>query len=419
MPFLVRTIKRALTAAAVALAFAAPAAAATFEAHRGINLDIWTTWPDESRWSERDAILPFPEWRKSVTEADLAALKAAGLDFVRMPVDPSPFLSSETDGLRDDLFASVLESARMANAAGLKVIVDLHLMPAGSNRSIGMGQVMQDPALFDRYVELVRRMGRTLAKEDPSRLAFELMNEPTLACQGAEQRDWEDRLTRIFAAARASATRLTLVLSGSCWGTAEGLAALDPKIVPDANVIWSFHSYAPFLLTHQGATWAGDFIPHVTGLPYPLDALPKADLDAAVETIRATIRRDAPWARRSGMLAYLDEQLAALDTPDKLAAALAQPFELVERWAEKNGVPPAQIILGEFGMIRQEYGTRTVVPARYRAAYLHDMISLAEKRGYAWSMWGYGGAFGVVEEFDGRKAEPDVMDMIRGLGRGG
>ncbi len=43
------------------------------------------------------------------------------------------------------------------------------------------------------------------------------------------------------------------------------------------------------------------------------------------------------------------------------------------------------------------------------------MIGLAEKRGFAWSMWDYGGAFGVVEEFDGRKAEPDVMDMIRAL----
>ncbi len=413
MPFLARAIK----IAALAICLTLPAHAATFQVQRGINLDIWTTWPDESRWDEREAILPFPEWRKSVTEADLAALKAAGLDFVRMPVDPSPFLSQKTAALRDDLFASVLDSARMANAAGLKVIVDLHLMNAGSNRSIGMGQVMEDPALFDRYVELVRKMGRLLSKEDPEQVAFELMNEPTVGCDGAGQRGWEDRLIRLFSAARASATRLTLVLSGSCWGTAEGLAALDPKMVPDANVIWSFHSYAPFLLTHQGATWAGDFIPHVTGLPYPLDAVPKAELDTAIEHVRGTIRRDAPFTRRAGLLAYLDEQVAALDTPEKLSAAMSEPFEAVAAWASKNGVAPSDILLGEFGMIRQEYGTGFVMPAPYRAAYYRDMIALAEKRGYAWSMWGYGGAFGIVEEFEGKPAEPDVMDMIRGLGR--
>jgi endoglucanase len=44
---------------------------------------------------------------------------------------------------------------------------------------------------------------------------------------------------------------------------------IDPREFPDDNLIWTFHSYEPFLLTHQGATWAGDFIPYVTGLPYP------------------------------------------------------------------------------------------------------------------------------------------------------
>lgn len=419
MPCPAALIKQALCALALLLCLALPAGAASFEARRGLNLDIWTTWPDESRWGDRDAILPFPEWRKSVTQADLAALKSAGLDFVRMPVDPSLFLSAQTAALRDDLFASVRESARLVNAAGLKVIVDLHLMPAGGNRSIGMGQVMEDAALFDRYVDLVRDMGRLLAKEDPAQLAFELMNEPTVGCAGAEQADWEERLMRIFAAARASATRLTLILSGSCWGSAEGLAALDPRRVPDANVIWSFHSYAPFVLTHQGATWAGDFIPHVTGLPYPLDAVPRAELDAAVEAIRQTMRRDAPLLRRAGLLAYLDEQLAAIDTPAKLSAALSAPFETLAAWAARHGIPATEILLGEFGMIRQEYGTDHVVPARYRAAYLRDMIRLAEARGYAWSIWGYGGAFGVVEAFEGKRAEPDIVNMIRGLDRGG
>jgi len=415
MPFLRHAIKNSLAAAAFALCAAAPAHAATFQAQRGLNLDIWNTWPDESRWGERDAIMPFPEWRKTLDDTDLAALKAAGLDFIRMPVDPSPFLSAKTGALRGDLFQSVLDSARMINAAGLKVIVDLHLMPAGSNRAIGMGQVMDDAALFDRYIELVREMGRTIAGEDPDMLAFELMNEPVTGCEGAEQKGWEDRLFKLFAAARSSATRLTLVLSGSCWGTAEGLAALDPKMIPDNNIVWSFHSYAPFVLTHQGATWAGDFIPHVTGLPYPPHSVPRAELDAAVDRIRETIRRDAPWSRRAGLLSYLDEQIATVDTAEELEKAMAEPFDIAAAWAAKHGVPATEIILGEFGMIRQEYGNDHVLPAAHRAAYYRDMIGLAEKRGFAWSMWDYGGAFGVVEEFDSRKAEPDVMDMIRSL----
>ena len=70
-----------------------PGQAASFSMKRGLNLDSWTTWPREDRWNERDVILPFPEWRKCLDEDDLEALKDAGFDFLRMPVDPSPFLS--------------------------------------------------------------------------------------------------------------------------------------------------------------------------------------------------------------------------------------------------------------------------------------------------------------------------------------
>jgi hypothetical protein len=406
------------TLLAVLLAFAAltlPAGAATFSMKRGLNLDQWVTWPAEDKWGERLAILPYPEWRKFLDEDDLKALKDAGLDFLRMPVDPSPFLSDRTAALRDDLYASVLDSARMINRAGLKVVVDLHLIPAGGNRKIGMSEVMRDPAVFDAYAELVRKMARTLAKEDPGQVALELMNEPIVDCDANGTNLWPDRQKELFAAARASATRLTLILTGGCYSNAASLAKVDPKAIPDDNILWTFHSYDPFLLTHQGATWAGDFIRYVTGLPYPLTAVPKAQLDMTLDTIRDRIRAEVPWARQSGMLAYLDEQVAAMDSPEKLAAVMDAPFSTVNAWAKANGVKPQDITLGEFGMIRKEYGNGFVMPAAYRAAYVRDMIARAEAHGFSWSVWSYGGAFGIVDAFDGEKAEPDVMDMIRSL----
>jgi hypothetical protein len=319
--------------------------------------------------------------------------------------------------LRDDLYASVLESVRMVNRAGLKVVVDLHLIPAGGNRSVGMGEVMSDPALFDAYIEVVRKMAAALANEDPARIAFEPMNEPVVDCDADNTHSWSDRLRRLYAAARASATKLTLVLSGGCYASAEALSKVDPATIPDDNVIWTFHSYDPFLLTHQGATWAGDFIPHVTGLPYPLSAVPRAELDAALDRIRARIKVEAPWTRRNGLLAYLDEQVASMDSEDELLGIMDAPFSKAEKWARANGIKPENVTLGEFGMIRQEYGNPHVMPAKYRAAYARDMIARAEAHGFSWSLWGYGGAFGVVDAFEGRKAEPDVLDMVRKLAK--
>jgi len=413
---LLGTMIKTLMAALLALGpLALPAGAATFSMKRGLNLDQWVTWPAEDKWGDRQAILPYPEWRKFLNEDDLKALKDAGLDFLRMPVDPSPFLSGQTTALRDDLYASVLDSARMINRAGLKVIVDLHLIPAGGNRKIGMSEVMRDPAVFDAYAELVRNMARTLAKEDPELVALELMNEPLVDCDANGTNLWPDLQRRLFAAARASATRLTLVLTGGCYSNAESLARIDPGTIADDNLIWTFHSYDPFLLTHQGATWAGDFIQYVTGLPYPLTAVPKAQLDMTLDTIRDRIKAEAPWARRSGLLAYLDEQVATMDSPEKQLGVMDAPFATVDAWAKANGVKPQDITLGEFGMIRKEYGNGFVMPAAYRAAYMRDMIARAEAHGFSWAVWSYGGAFGIVDAFDGEKAEPDVMDMIRSL----
>jgi len=415
MASLAALIKQTMWGMALSGALLSCAAAAEFQPRRGINLDQWVTWPPESQWGDPQALLPFPEWRKSLDAAGLVELKAAGFDFVRMPVDPSPFLSPAAASLRGDLLDQVLESVRLVNQAGLKVIVDLHLIPSSSARAIGVHEVLDDPAMFENYVALVRDIGRQLAKEDPAKVAFELMNEPVIDCEDAGTEKWPDMQKQLFAAARASATRLTLVLTGACYSSAGRLAAIDPKDYPDDNIIWGFHSYNPFLLTHQGATWAGDFIGYVTGLPYPPYAVPRAELDLIVERIKEKMRAEAPWTRRDGLTSYLDELLATVDTKEKLEAVIEEPFETVAKWASSNGISPDDILLGEFGMIRQEYGNDFVMPAASRAAYYKAMIDHAEKHGFAWSMWSYGGAFGVVDAFEGKKAEPDVLEMVRGL----
>jgi hypothetical protein len=388
--------------------------AAEFVPHRGLSLETWQDWPAEERWDERDVMLPYPQWQGHLGPADFKALKDAGLDFLRIPIDPAPLLSDRARALHGDLVDSVVAAVDTVNAAGLKALVDLHSIPSDS-RTVNARNILEDDARFAAYAELVAEIADRLSGEDPSKVAIELMNEPVTGCEGKDADGWQQQALALHAAARAAAPKLTLVLSGACWGSAEGLAALDPATFADANLIWSFHSYDPFLLTHQGAGWAGDFIPYVTGLPYPLYSVPRAELDAAVERIRDRIRAQAPLTRRPGMLAYLDEQVAALDTSEELQVAMTAPFDRVAAWAERNGIAPADILLGEFGMIRQAWEGDYTVPAAERAAYYRDMIALAENHGFAWSMWSYGSDFGIVEAFGGEPAEGLVMDAIRAL----
>jgi hypothetical protein len=239
MALLTAMIKTLMAALLMLAASALPGHAASFSMKRGLNLDQWTTWPGEDQWGNRQAILPYPEWRKFLNDDDLKALKSAGFDFLRMPVDPSPFLSDQTLVLRDDLYASVLDSVRMINRAGLTVIVDMHLIPSGGSRKIGMRQVMDDPTTFDAYVEVVRRMARTLAAEDPTQIAFEPMNEPIVDCD-------------------SDGTNLWPIASRNCCGSAfvghETNPDPDRRVLfecdltgedrskddPDDNIIWTF-----------------------------------------------------------------------------------------------------------------------------------------------------------------------------------
>ena len=388
---------------------------ATFAPKRGISLDVWVTWPSEETWGDAGVLSTFPEWRKTVGAEQLKSLKDKGFDFVRLPIDPAVLVSPKSASVHDQLIASIAESVDLIEASGLKVIVDLHAMPSGGNRSTGIKEILSDPALFSAYLESVRRIGSVLRDRNPQNVAFELLNEPVIDCDEDGTNLWPDLMKQAFAAARAATTRTTLILSGACWGSAEALAKVNPADFPDDNLMWSFHSYEPFLFSHQGATWAGDFAPHVYGLPFPLDAASESEREAAYSEIRDRISANATFMRRNGLLSYFDEQVATVDTKEKLDAVMGKPFETVAAWATANRIDPAAIILGEFGMIRQEYGNDHVVPAGQRTAFYKRTLDIAEKHGFAWSMWSYGGAFGLVDAFEGQPAEPDVLDMVKAL----
>ena len=191
-----------------ALTAAIPASAASFKPAPGISMDLWVTWPDESRWSESAAMLPFPEWRRSVTIDRLARLKKHGIGMIRLPVDPSPFLSENAAPLRDELLLSVGDTVRGLAGAGFRVILDLHSIPAGPNRSIGTAQVLEDETLFEAYLAFVRDAARLVARTDPQSVALEVMNEPVSGCASQEKRlDWQEKLRRLYAGSRKSLQR--------------------------------------------------------------------------------------------------------------------------------------------------------------------------------------------------------------------
>lgn len=388
-----------------------PAMAGPLKLKRGVSMELWTSWPSETEWSKPEVLFPFPEWRRNVTPEALKALKTDGLDFVRLPIDPGVFISHQTKDVRERLFIEIEATVADLKSAGLNVIVDLHTIPdGGGSRPGAIEAVLADDQSFVAYTQLAASFAKRLA--ETSGVALELINEPVIDCENATPKRWPTMIEQLHQAAREAAPNLTLVVTGGCWGDAEMLKDLPKSVINDENVIFTFHSYAPFLLTHQGATWAGDFIPFVYGLPFPPDRYEAADLKSAIRSIEDNIRAKAPFHRVDGMIAYLGEQIAQIDTAAELKAEMQKSFSAASKFATSNQISPERIVLGEFGMINQEWNSPNKMPADWRVDYLRQIRLLAEANGFGWSIWGYSGAFGIAQGFGGEMISEPIIGRV-------
>lgn len=405
-----------LRAALIALltVSAMPALAATFEVRRSISTDLWVEWPGAERWNDADVIAAFPEWRRHVSDVDFAELKAAGFDTVRMPVEPA-FLLHDADPERlAAILAGIDAAIAMIVEAGLNVIVDMHTIPRGSGEAYaGTDQIMASEALFARYADMVARVVGHLERWPAASVALEVINEPTLDCYDRGGRDrWARMLETLHGAARAANAEITLVLTGACWGSADGLAALDPDAIGDDNVLWTFHSYEPFMVTHQGATWGGDIVAHLRDIPWPPGAVDAGEWDRIVAANERRIRAALAGRAERRAIGFLRDHTADLRATDDPIAVLAPPFATVAGWADEHGIAREDILLGEFGMIGREWGTDLEVPAQYRLNYMRAMIGLAEAHGFGWSVWSFGGAFGLVQGYGGVRLDEPLHDRL-------
>jgi len=389
----------------------------------GINFEVWQSW------TNRDGFLSagfdrgnFPDWMDRVDDRQLAGLKVAGFDFVRLNVDASAFLwiaEADTPALID----RALSATKRLQALGFAVIVDLHLLPVQDDRPAGLEDVLgtggHQPKLQERYLRLVAAMAAQLASLPPDLTAFEPINEPNQDWEShfSITDRWPAQLTALQAAARKVAPQLTLVLTGGRSGGIEGLERLDPApFSGDPNIVWTFHYYEPMAVTHAGQPWEDGPQRFLTHLPYPaarLDDAGAARLLASAQRGVATTVTDR--AKRRQLDAAVDEALSAYRTADAGPASIAADFKRVADWAAKNGIPPTRILLGEFGVFQDEADPEA------RRAVIDATRTAAEAQGFAWAVYTAGltqagRSFSVIGDADSlaiESATSKALGLIR------
>ncbi len=137
-----------------------------------------------------------------------------------------------------------------------------------------------NPAWQDAFVKFWGALAGRLAKFDPDLTMLEIINEPVF---DKREEEWNTLNARLAAAIRENAPQHTIVSTGPNWGGIDGLKKL--KLLPDRNVVYSFHCYDPFPFTHQGATWARRRREAAARVPYPSSPEAVAPLAPALEAI--------------------------------------------------------------------------------------------------------------------------------------
>jgi hypothetical protein len=398
------------------LVISSATARAEFAVGRAINIAQWFTWPRYESPGSGISWPPYRETPRPPNALELEALRKAGFETVRLPVDPGPFMVFQGER-RDAVYGILFEAIRRIRTAGLNVIVDFH--PNSRHAVWGQNAIvagMEAPA-FIAFANAVEEMARRLQASKHDNIAFELINEPRLKCKGAEQELWQRMMARLIERARAGSGTLPLIVTGACISTPEGLMALDPSGFGDrSNLIYTFHYYEPFTFSHQGA----QFIPwpdkYLDEVPWPAGSRPiEQPLALIPDRVKAAAGLDE--AARAKALTGAEANLRRFYTSGAGAALVQKRFADVRRWADGHGIAPKNIFIGEFGVWRK-HANFPGARCEDRVHWLSDVRTAAEKEGFTWAYFNYDGPFGIVASDTDRTLDPAVLGAL-GMKRDG
>jgi hypothetical protein len=345
---------------------------------KGINLTNW--FNDYSDYAQFDT---------RFSASDMLRIKAEGFTYIRLPIGtPVLFIESNPSQLNQTNLKKIDAAVQNAVNAGLAVVLD-----AVHNSNDGLEIKL---ATVSGYADKVATYWGSLAtyfsKYETDKIFFEVYNEPHVASSGAvaiAKTWWWPMQQRFVKAIRLATANHYIIAGAEGWNNRFQLLANAPY--PEANVIYNFHCYNPFLFTHQGATWTG-WAPamEARGIPFPSSP-------AAVDSlIKATSFQD------------LKDQLAWYGSQRYNADSLLRWIKPLADWGMKNNV---LVTCNEFGSYKP-YAPR---PSHLR--WVHDMRSALEANGVPWAMWDYDEGFGLIDYTNNDRSKPVVdAEVLVALG---
>ncbi len=236
----------------------------------GANLGHWISqygqhFPADLKGKERyDA--ETEHFNTYIQESDFKRAAEWGLDHLRVPVDYVLFESDDNPGVYNEERLKYVDFAlEMCKKYGLNMLLDLHHAPGFTFND---GWDAEKNCLFTneekikRYID-IWKMFANRYKAEGANLAFELLNELVVSDCSLWNKLWKRTAEEIMA---ISPDR-RMVIGSNNWNAIEHLQYLD--IDERDNFVYNFHTYEPYLFTHQRAHWNPNTACYNRSIVYP------------------------------------------------------------------------------------------------------------------------------------------------------
>ena len=291
------------------------------ELQKGINLSSWLA----------------NATRQPLYERDFKLIKDAGFDNIRLPVAPENIDSPE--------LAKALELAKKYN---LSIVLDIH-----PHKDFALD--IENENTQKEFIKLWQKL--TVRYKD-QKMVFELLNEPQF--YGKEEQ-YQQFIEELVAAIRQIDKTRTLIIAAPNGSSIAGLQKL--KAVSDNNIMYDFHFYEPYIITHQGTRqgFANKMIRYFHNLPYPAElAIEENYSPSAINQAQKELQ---DYKNDNWNIGKIRERVA-----------------IVKDWASKNH---AKVICGEFGVLR----VNIEPTSRYK--WIKDVRIALEENKIGWQIWDY------------------------------
>jgi hypothetical protein len=374
--------------------------------HKGVN--AWGLLTLPAKVDGNYVAEPYGRHEPGFILADFKRVKAQGFDFVRLPVDPGPFLSTSVKNW-PRLLRALDVAVDAALQENLSLIVDIHSPVSDVRFNVDrvVQEINENPSgdLAKQYVELAVVIARLLQAKDAGHLLLEPFNEPGVNCERLAGAEVVSAFNKVARAVRVESKNIRLVFDSNCQSSWKSLIGMAASSVSDRKVVYSFHFYDPFLFTHQGSHWSSrtPFLRYLKNYPYPYDEN-KAEL--ALRRVSERLLRDDPKSGAGVRQAFERAKPKGRGYSSEIEAA----FVSIGRWARLNGIEPQNILMGEFGTLKPAEASGPL--EEDRARWLADVRIQAEKSGFAWAVWEYVDVMGVVKSSDDRTLIPSVQKAL-------